>query len=332
MVEVINFSDIEDMQLKEIDYAVDGMIVPGLTIFAAPHKSGKSFMMLDLAVAVAQGQQFLGMDTRKKGVLYLALEDNANRIKKRAEQLRMDYTDNLNLLFGVHRIGEGFFDDMDDILRTIPQTQVVIVDTLQMIRSVDNTNSGYAEDYKEMRQLKEYADKKGLCLVVVHHTRKQPDRSDPFNTILGSGGITGVVDSSIILAKAKREEKEADLIITGRDVEYQDLKVVFDNGKWLPIGTAEEILAQKRKEDYLKSPIVATIKACVANTDGQKWMGKAADIINASVNTDHLIDMTAQQVGLALDKLYPLLLEYDGISHNYKSDGNAGKWHIFEQI
>ena len=43
----------------------------------------------------------------------------------------------------------------------------------------------YANDYKEAGALKKLADKYGICILLIHHLRKQ-SAADPFDQISGS--------------------------------------------------------------------------------------------------------------------------------------------------
>jgi len=73
----ISASALMKMQFDPIRYIADGYIVEGLTILAGAPKIGKSWMALNLAVAVAAGKPVFGSVPCTHGdVLYLALEDN----------------------------------------------------------------------------------------------------------------------------------------------------------------------------------------------------------------------------------------------------------------
>ena len=64
----------EDLFFQPLDHTrskhiVDGLIPLGLTILAGAPKSGKSWMMLDIALAVSSGRPFFGKETEQCGVL-----------------------------------------------------------------------------------------------------------------------------------------------------------------------------------------------------------------------------------------------------------------------
>ena len=66
---------------------------------------------------------------------------------------------------------------------------------------VIKNESLYSGDYREMGKLKDFADKNGICLLFVHHLRKQLDDGDVFNMISGSTALMGAADSIFIISK-----------------------------------------------------------------------------------------------------------------------------------
>ena len=69
-------------------YIVPGFIAEGCTLLAGRPKLGKSWLMLDVGLAVAAGRYCLGDARCEQGdVLYLALEDNERRLQRRIDKL-----------------------------------------------------------------------------------------------------------------------------------------------------------------------------------------------------------------------------------------------------
>ena len=75
---------------SEPAWVVPGIIPEGCCILAGRPKIGKSFLVLEIALAVAAGTQVLGVDVEQRPVLYLALEDNERRLQRRARALLDD--------------------------------------------------------------------------------------------------------------------------------------------------------------------------------------------------------------------------------------------------
>ena len=93
------------------------------------------------------------------------------------------------------------------------------------------------------------------------------------------------------------------------------------------VGTAEDIAAQRARDEYDQSPIVETIKRLLKQGDGY-WKGTITDIISACDIIFHRIpDETPQQISLLLNK-WDIFLQFDGINHDIKRSGR-NRWHIF---
>ena len=98
---------------------------------------------------------------------------------------------------------------------------LVIIDTLQMIRSAGYDNT-YANDYRDLSALKQIADAHGIAILLIHHLRKE-SADDVFNRISGTTAISGAVDSSFTLVEERRGSGRAKLSCIGRDIEYREL-------------------------------------------------------------------------------------------------------------
>ncbi len=142
-------------------------------------------------------------------------------------------------------IADGLEDQLDDFAEGHEGTGLVIVDTLQKVRA-PSRDSACAADYGDVGALKGFADSRGLAVLAVHHTRKMGD-ADVFNTVSGTTGITGSADSTFVLAKQSRSSEYATLSLTGRDVEFQELKLRFNDCSWELIEktSAEELAVRE---------------------------------------------------------------------------------------
>ena len=220
---------------KPIEYVVDGLLAQGLYILAGAPKVGKSWLALDMCLSIAKGEKVLGQETTQGTALYLCLEDSFQRIQNRLYELTDEPVENLHFVILSDTIGKGLEEHIEQFKSEHSDLKVVFIDTLQMIRS--ETDSNYGSDYKELSILKSLADKLEVAIVVVHHTRKCSD-SDPFNMISGSTGISGCVDGSMVLIENKRGSRNAKLYCVGRDIENQEINLVFENSRWKVVDEA----------------------------------------------------------------------------------------------
>lgn len=215
---------------KPIEFVVDGLIAQGLYILAGAPKVGKSWLSLDICLSIAKGKKVLEHETKCGTALYLCLEDSFERIQKRLYELTDEPTDRLYFAIMSDSIGHGLEEQITDFKSQHSDLKIVFIDTLQMIR--ESTENNYGSDYKELSVLKTLADKLEIAIVLVHHTRKCSD-SDPFNMISGSTGLSGSVDGSMVLIETKRGSRTAKLHCVGRDIENQEIALVFENSRWL---------------------------------------------------------------------------------------------------
>ena len=212
--------------LTPLNFVVDTLLSQGLHILAGSPKVGKSWLALWLAVTVAKGDPVWGMGVKQGTTLYLCLEDSTLRIQNRLFEITEDAPANVHFTTNSNTLGKGLEEQLRAFLTEHPDTVLVIIDTLQMIRGAGYDNT-YANDYRDLSVLKHIADTHGISILLVHHLRKMND-DDPMNMISGTTGLSGATDSNFVLRKSKRRENTATLYCTGRDIPYRELALEFD--------------------------------------------------------------------------------------------------------
>ena len=234
---------IMDTQLKANPYIVEHLIYPGLYILTGAPKIGKSWLALDLCLSVAEGEPFLKHETHKGQVLYLALEDSLLRLQNRLYEFTEEPAEGLQFSTLAKTIGGGLEQQLEDAKRRLPDLRLIVIDTLQKVRRTVDVK--YGSDYSELGALKSVADKLGIAVLLIHHTRKEHD-SDPFNMISGTTGLNGCADGSFVLTREKRSENTGILHCTGRDIESAELSVEFKNNRW----TLKSGVAPHRRDTF----------------------------------------------------------------------------------
>ena len=61
--------------IEPIPWVVEDLLAPGLYFLGGSPKVGKSWLALQLCLAVCRGEPFLGFETKRNEVLYISLED-----------------------------------------------------------------------------------------------------------------------------------------------------------------------------------------------------------------------------------------------------------------
>ena len=219
---VVSMDEIYGMVFGAKEWIVKGILRSGLYILAGAPKVGKSFLVAQIAYHVSTGRPLWGYPVLQSPVLYMALEDDLQRLQERMFRMfGVDSTRDLYFSISAKSLREGLEKQITGFVKDHPSTRLVIIDTLKKIRPGDDETYSYARDYADMTQLKQIADDNDICLLLVHHTRKKEDESDAFNTVSGTNGLTGAADGSFILAKKRRTDSDAVLQFTGRDVQDQ---------------------------------------------------------------------------------------------------------------
>jgi len=166
---------------------------------------------------VSSGVPLWEHPVHKGTVLYLALEDDYARLQKRLSRMFcMNGIDSFHFATHAKNLREGLDGQLKKFMREHPDTKLIIIDTLQRIREVGGEKYSYASDYEIVTRLKQTADQYNICILLVHHTRKQ-SAEDCFDTISGTNGLLGVADGAFIMMKEKRTDNKALLDIVGRD-------------------------------------------------------------------------------------------------------------------
>jgi len=212
--------------LPPIRFAVSTLLPQGLSILAGAPKVGKSWLALQICLAVAKGESLWSLPATKCSALYLCLEDSFARIQSRLFDIGDDAPANIHFVILADGIGTGLEEQIESFLSAHPDTALIVIDTLQKVRSLTNDNA-YAADYHDVGLLKAIADKHGITVLLIHHLRKQGD-DDPMNMVSGTTGITGAVDNSFVLKETKRGSGRATLYCTGRDIEYREIELAQD--------------------------------------------------------------------------------------------------------
>ena len=293
--------------MKKTMFIVDGLIPQGVSVLSGASKIGKSWLMLWIGLQVSQGLPVWEMQTKQCDVLYMSLEDTHRRIKDRLYNLTDVAPSNLHFAVMCGLIGSGLEEQIIDFLKDYPKTKLVIIDTLQKVR--DSKGSAgkagmYAGDYDDISSIKRIADESNIAVILVHHLRKLKDGDDPFNEVSGSTGIIGAADTNFIL-KRKRSGKNATLLASGRDVEYQELTLQFNNLVW-------ELVEQKNSDEIHKMEIPQFLFQVVEFMQSRtEWVGTATELLSEMREAEITPNVVTKYLGqFSCEVLEPVGIEY----------------------
>jgi len=252
------------MNQPRIKWLVKGLIPSkGLgAIYGAP-RSGKTFLLLDLAMAIATGADWFGRKTLKTPIVYFGLEWQGLGDRLQAWQVGKETTipDNFKMVevapFDLNHDG-----DVDGLAQTVkdfaPGGAVTIIDT--MARATAGTDENSAKDMGLIiRAADRLATLTNGIVLLVHHTGKTEA-----NGLRGSSALLGALDSAVKVTGSKDTPRkfEIDKNKHGRD------------GEQYPFTLAQVVIGQDEDGDEVTSCVVQPQAASPIETDPLKGLGK----------------------------------------------------------
>ena len=154
-LETINAEDLQNRTYEPTPFLVEELLPEGLHILAGAPKIGKSWLALWLCLCVAQGQALWNFATTQGEALYLSLEDSFQRIQTRLFDLTEDAPPTLHFAIMADTLKRGLEQQIEQFLTDHPATKLVVIDTLQRVRSAGGDSNLYANDYQDVGLLKQ---------------------------------------------------------------------------------------------------------------------------------------------------------------------------------
>lgn len=262
----------------DLQWAVPEILPEGLAILAGRPKFGKSFLSLQLAIAIATGDGTkFGVPVMEVGdVLVCALEDNQRRLRDRLRQFHPfgNAPSRLHFATGWPRLGQGCVEDLEAWCDEHPATRLIVIDTWRAIKPPAGRASAYDEDANAAAPLLDFTRRHpGLAVLVVHHVRKS-EADDPFDTISGTHGLTGIFDTLMVLG---RHGEGAKLMAQGRDLDGYEKALERDRrtGGWIVKGDAVGLAKTGERQELLD--LLAHAEGPLRLAELAKAVGKKPD-------------------------------------------------------
>lgn len=305
----VSMTELYQTPYKSRPPIIDGLLYGGAYILAGAPKIGKSFLVAQIAYHISTGKKLWEYEVHQGTVLYLALEDDYQRIQSRMFMMYgVEDSSNLYFATAANKIGNGLDEQLEFFINEHPDTKLIIIDTMQKIREVGGEAYSYASDYEIIGRLKQFADKHCICVLIVHHTRKQP-AGDTFEMISGTTGLLGCADGSLLMQKKKRTALEATIDVVGRDQQ--------DQIPYLSKDPNTQIWNLDKTETELhKEPPDPTLEAVarLVTSEQQEWTGSPSELAEA-LNTGMAANALTKYLNIKCGRLKD---EY-GISYENKA-------------
>ena len=180
-------------KLPQMEWVVKNILPSsGLAAIFGPPGSGKSFICLDLALAIAGGQSWFGARVKQTPVAYMWLE-GASGFRTRVDAWKLRTGQALPKLFSFVLQPFKLTDpkDLADLAQVLPAGAIVVIDTLNKAASPMDENSS-ADMGKVIEAARALQAQTGGLVVLVHHTGKNVAAG-----LRGHSSLLGALDAAI---------------------------------------------------------------------------------------------------------------------------------------
>lgn len=246
----------KDLMLAEFPpprWLVPDMIPEGLVVLGGRPKLGKSWLALQLAVAVSSSGKFLDHDVPQGKVLYLAFEDSKRRIRERLWTQKASPDAVQHIVFRIGHQLQAPLQVLWDELNS-DKYQLCVIDTFTRLAGrLDQNDVGVMSVF--MSKIQTFAIENGMTVLMIdHHNKMVAAYQDVIDNILGSTGKSAPIDAAFGLYR-ERGTQNATLKSTGRDIEDAELALQWDpiTCCWQNLGEADTVRKESARGKVLQA-------------------------------------------------------------------------------
>src|SRR6185503_3358936 len=192
----MTFTEWVEARSAQMEWVVDNLLCrEGFSLLASKPRVGKSHLARALAVAVSHGTPFMGRVVRQGHVLVCSIDDPSNGAVTHFKTIVSDPT-------YLHVQAKRPADPVAWLRREMNRQpyELVIIDTLGRFMLMEDMNN-YSEFLKCSQPVIDLAREFKTHILATHHMNK--GGSDNFDSILGSTGIRGSTEMTILMRKRR---------------------------------------------------------------------------------------------------------------------------------
>lgn len=181
---------------------IEEMVHVGLTLLAGPPKAGKSFLAMQMAIAVSRGAALFGTQriVRPGKVSYLSLEENRSQNYSKCEMLTPDnkVLDNIPFQYSCNKLLNGGKEFIEYIIE-LERPTLMVIDSYRALAEDSGKGDIVAKEYAQVDLLSKLAKEQGTAIVMICHTSKFIQGKSITDAIAGTYGNTAAADCLMLL-------------------------------------------------------------------------------------------------------------------------------------
>jgi hypothetical protein len=251
----ITAEELSQKEFQPLKWILEDFLPEGCFLLSARPKVGKSWLALQISLAVALGKSALGKKATQGKAIYLALEDSHRRLQDRLKKLSPNDYASPNLLLYTEWLSfdNGGLEQLKKLIED-EQPRLVIIDTLAKVKPEQRGPNAYQGDYNSLAPLTLLAGKYRCCIIFITHNRKGKSDFDALEQVSGTLGLTGAVDGALII-DGVRTDKQYKLSLIGRDIPNDDVLAISrisETGGWQVLGNANLVMIRTERREILE--------------------------------------------------------------------------------
>jgi bifunctional DNA primase/polymerase-like protein/AAA domain-containing protein/primase-like protein len=258
------YKPITGRQIMEGDYepldaVVEDMIYVGLTLLYGPPKIGKSFLTMQIAIAVAKGIPLFGIQPviRPGRVAYLSIEEKARQTKSKFRTLGVPDADQLldyiDFYYEMPKLLEGGLEMLEKVIEG-SHPSLLIIDSYRAISSNSKNSDIVEREYKHTAKLADLGKSTNTAIVLIHHGSKRGG-SQGDNLMEGAAGTHGITAGADCVARLVPDGEGKFLLHgTGREIEeyrFAMERQIKQGFGWVVKASGERAKGTQEREDVL---------------------------------------------------------------------------------
>jgi hypothetical protein len=270
-------------QPPSIRWVVHDLLTDGAHLLVGRPKGGKSWLSMDMVLCVATGKPFLGRDVEPCNVLWIAAEDDRNSLARRLHHVKAPASKRVDI-FTMERLRAEKDQYEDDItllswlrayLMEHTDTKFAVIDTHSTAkremegRSAKQSQSVTEEAYELSRECEVIGKEFGVCIVLVHHSRKNGGKGalDDYHQLINmSQTVVAGATASLVMVDYPDTEDPADprriFAIRGRHMRDQQVVIEFGERGFNLLGDYHEV-----KQSDAQAEVFSAITALLEDQD-----------------------------------------------------------------
>jgi RecA-family ATPase len=226
----INLAELVEGPLPEPRWIIQDLVPEGITVLAGKPKTGKTWLLLQLALAVANGHATFGQwQAKRGGVLYIGPDDTHHSMYYRVYRLLQGRAAPHNFAWYNQwlPLQQGGLADLEELLDHCPSVRVVVIDPLMGVLQGVSVSRAHTI----LTPLKIIAHQYHVAIMLSHHLAKH-SAGEPMMHALNAA-LEEATDCMHLLKRVSGEST-GQLYVSGRAIFPQMLALNFDasNGGW----------------------------------------------------------------------------------------------------